>query len=81
MLVCLAVICGVALYVVTWRNADSGRPVPTKIAIMMPLLAGGLCYGVGTMILRMLGLSLILKRDRESSDHPEESETTRTDDR
>jgi len=77
MLVCLAVIGGgVALYVVTWRDADSGRPLPRTVAILIPLLAGGLCYGIGTTILRILGLPVYVKPEKESSDGSQDPETT-----
>jgi hypothetical protein len=72
MVVCLAVIGGVACYVVTWRDADSGRPLPRDAAILVSLFAGALCYGIGTAILRILGLPIVTKLKKESSDHPDD---------
>jgi hypothetical protein len=81
MVVCLAVIAGVAVYVVTWRDADSGRALPKKVAIVVPLLAGALCYGIGTTILKVLGLPVLVKSEKESSGHPEDSGTNHSNNR
>jgi len=78
MLVCVAVIVGVALYLATWRDADSGHPISKKVAIFAPLLAGAVCYGIGSAILRFLGLPVLKKREKESSDDLDDSESSRT---
>ena len=67
-IISFAVIVGVALPVVTWRDADTGRPLPKMIAIVVPLLAGALCHGIGTTILRFLGLTVFRKPKNASSD-------------
>ena len=64
-LVCVAVIVGVALYLATWRDADSGLPVPRKVAILVPLLAGAMCYGIGSAILRFMGLPVLVKPEQD----------------
>jgi hypothetical protein len=60
-LLCVAVIFGSAVPIVTWRDPDSGLPIPRLIAIFAPFLAGGLCYGVGAAILRILGIPIFVK--------------------
>jgi hypothetical protein len=81
MLVCVAVIGAVALYLATWRDADSGRPLPRNVAIFVPLLAGAVCYGIGTAILRIVGLPVFLSPEKDSSDGADDSKATQTDDR
>jgi hypothetical protein len=81
MLVCVAIIGAVAVYVATWRDADSGRPLPRNVSIVVPLLAGAVCYGIGTAILRILGLPVFLSPEKDSSDAADVSEATQTDDR
>ena len=76
MVVCLAVIGGVAFYLVTWRDPDTGRALPQKVAIFVPLLAGAVCYGIGAAILKILGLPVLIKPEKESDDPPDDSETT-----
>jgi hypothetical protein len=62
MVICLAVIGAVAFYLVTWRDPDTGRALPQKVAIFVPLLAGAVCYGIGAAILKILGLPVLRKR-------------------
>lgn len=73
--VSLAVIGGTAVPVVTWRDADSGRPMPKMVAILLPLVAGALCFGLGSALLNLLGLSVSVKPEQESSGDPEDSGT------
>ena len=68
MVLSLAVIGCVAIPVVTWRDPDSGRPLPRMIAIVTPVLAGALCYGIGTAILKILGLSVLTMPKRKPPD-------------
>jgi hypothetical protein len=75
MVVSLAVLAGVALPVVTWRDPESGRPLPRELSIAVPLLAGALCYGIGTGILKIFGVSVEATRSRESADHHEDCDT------
>jgi hypothetical protein len=75
MFVCVAVIAGVALYVATWRDADSKLPIPRKVAILAPLLAGALCFGIGSAILRFFGLPVLVKPEKDPFDDTETSRT------
>jgi len=74
--VCLAVIGGVAFYLVTWRDPQTGLALPHKVAIFVPLLAGAVCYGIGAAILKILGLPVLTRPNEESSDRSDDSETT-----
>ncbi len=61
-LICVAIIFGSAVPIVTWRDPESGLPIPRMIAIAAPFLAGGLCYAIGAGILTVLGISIVQKR-------------------
>jgi hypothetical protein len=74
MVLCLAVILGLAVPVVTWRDPADGRPLPRIVAITIPILAGGLCYGIGSVILRALGLPVLAKPKKGSSDRAEDAD-------
>src|SRR5262245_46009886 len=76
MVVCLAVIGAVAFYLVTWRDPETGRQLPRKVAIFVPLLAGAACYGIGAAILKILGLPVLMKPEKKPSDRSDDSETT-----
>jgi hypothetical protein len=68
-LLSVAVIFGSAVPIVTWRDPETGLPIPRMLAIAAPFLAGGLCYAVGAAILRLLGLPLFKKTpDSNGSD-------------
>jgi hypothetical protein len=64
MIVCLGVIFGSALPVVRWRDPATGQPLPREIAIALPVLAGALCFGIGTVILRLVGLPVLVRREK-----------------
>jgi hypothetical protein len=70
MLVSVAVIGAVAIPVVTWRDPEDGHPLPRTVAILTPILAGAFCYGIGTAVLKLLGLP-VLVRSKEPSDPAE----------
>ena len=74
MVVCLAVIGGVAFYLVTWRDPETGLALPQKVAIFVPLLAGAVCYGIGAAILKVLGLPVLIKPENQSEDRDESEE-------
>jgi len=71
-IVSLAVIFGVALPVVTWRDPDTGRPMPKMVAIVVPVLAGALCHAIGAAILRILGVTILVNPKKETTDSSEE---------
>lgn len=66
LLVSVALIFGLAIPIVTWRDPQSGQPLPRMVAIVLPLLAGALCYAIGTGILKLFGLSTFAKSEKRS---------------
>jgi len=70
-LLSVAVIFGSAVPIVTWRDPDSGLPMPRMLAIAAPLLAGALCYAVGVGILKVLGVRIVQKRTERTDADPE----------
>jgi hypothetical protein len=68
---CVAVIVGSAVPIVTWRDPDFGVPLPRTLSIAAPFLLGGLCYAIGAAILRLLGLALFKKTSGSSGEHAE----------
>jgi hypothetical protein len=79
LLLSLAVIGGAALLVVRWRDPVSGLPLPQEIAMVVPVLAGALCCAIGTGLLRVLGLSVLTKPKRQSSDRPKDLDASEKD--
>jgi hypothetical protein len=75
----LVVIGAVALPLVSWRDPDSGRPLPRSVAIVGPVLAGAVFYGIGTGLLRILGLSVLAKPKQQSADSPSDPATSERD--
>jgi hypothetical protein len=62
-LLSLAVIFGVALPIVGWRDPETGQPLPRMVAIVAPVLIGAAVHGIGSFFLRMLGLPVWAKRE------------------
>jgi hypothetical protein len=65
----VAVIFGLAVPIVRWRDRESGDPLPRDVAIVAPILAGALFYAIGSAILRIFGLSVLT--EPEEDDPPE----------
>lgn len=76
LLVSLAVIFGVAIPVVRWRNSETGRLLPRMVAIVVPVLAGAIVHGLGTAILKIVGLPVLVKSKPESSDGSDNNEAS-----
>ena len=51
-----AVIFGVALPIVQWRDPETGQQLPGMVAILTPILIAAVFNGIGTGFLRLLGL-------------------------
>jgi hypothetical protein len=68
---CVAVIFVVAVPVVMWRDPTSGHPLPRMVAIAVPVLAGGLCYGIGSLLLRLLGIPIMVAPKEDDSGRSE----------
>lgn len=66
--VSVAVTFAVHFLTATWRDADSRDPMPTEMAIRLPVVAGALCFGLGSALLNMLGLRASVKPEQESSE-------------
>jgi hypothetical protein len=54
----VAVILGVAVPIVRWRDPDTGQALPRSIAIFAPFLIGAAFHGIATLMLRLVGLRL-----------------------
>jgi hypothetical protein len=67
MVISLAIVVSVAIPVVMWRDPESGMAVPRMVAILVPILAGALFYGLGTAILKLFGIA-VLKDGKEPYD-------------
>jgi len=70
MAVSVAVIGGVALPSVMWRDA-SGHRIPKQIVILIPILAGALCFGLGSVLLNIFGLRVSAKPPSRARDSGE----------
>jgi hypothetical protein len=66
-LLTLAVILGVALPIVRWRHPETGQSLPSDAAIYAPLVVGAVFHGIGTGLLRLVGLRVWSKTDQDDS--------------
>jgi hypothetical protein len=64
-LLSVAVIFGVALPIVRWRDPATGQPLPREIAILAPVLIGAAVHGTGSLFLRLIGLRVWAKRESD----------------
>ena len=71
-LLTVAVIIGVAIPIVQWRDAETGKPLPRMVAILTPVLIGAVFHGIGTVLLRVVGLRTWAKSETDDSDSSEE---------
>jgi hypothetical protein len=71
-LLSVAVIFVVAVPIVQWRDALTGEPLPRELAILAPLLVGAAFHGIGTLLLRLVGLRIWSKSETDESGSPEE---------
>jgi hypothetical protein len=65
-LLSVAVIFGVALPIVRWRDPATGQPLPRHIAVLAPVLIGAAVHGIGSLFLRLIGLRVWSKRASEA---------------
>jgi len=70
-LLSVAVIFGLAVPIVRWRDAATGQPLPREAAILAPVLIGAAFHGVGTFLLRLAGLRVWSKSETDESRSPE----------
>ena len=64
-LLIVAVIFGVALPIVQWRDPVTRQPLPRDIAISSPFLIGATFYGIASLFLRLIGLRVWSKREKD----------------
>ena len=72
MLLSVAVIFGVALPIVRWSDPVTGHQLPHKVTIIAPVLIGAAFYGIGTLLLRLVGLRIWTKSETDETPPPEE---------
>jgi hypothetical protein len=66
-LLTLAVIFGVALPIMRWRDPQTGLSLQGDSAIYAPLVVGAIFHGIGTGLLRLMGLRIWSKTDKDDS--------------
>src|SRR5205823_4224978 len=65
-LLTVALIFAVAVPIVRWRDPQTGQPLPRMAAIISPVLIGAVVQGIGSLLLRCLGLPVWSKREKEN---------------
>jgi hypothetical protein len=63
----VAVILGVAIPIVRWRDPDTGQPLRRSIAIFAPFLIGAAFHGIATVVLRLVGLRMWKTTEKDES--------------
>ena len=67
MLLSVAVIFGVALPIVRWRDPLTGNELPHEVVIIAPILIGAAFHGIGTLLLRLVGLRIWTKPETDET--------------
>ena len=70
MLLSVAVIFGVAIPIVQWRDAETGQPLPRMVAIFTPLIIGAFFNAIGIGLLRLVGVRIWSGPEQDDSDAP-----------
>jgi hypothetical protein len=65
-LLTVAIIFAVAIPVVRWRHPATGQPLPRDVAIITPLLIGAAFNGIASLLLRVLGVRVWSRREKEA---------------
>ena len=68
----VAVIFGVAIPIVQWRDPTTHEPMPRIVAIALPFILGAAFHGIGTLLLRLMGLRIWSKSETDESSSPKE---------
>jgi hypothetical protein len=55
-LLTVAVVFGVAIPIVRWRDPMTGQPLPRTVAIISPLLIGAAVHAIASLLLRVIGV-------------------------
>jgi hypothetical protein len=61
----VAVIFGVAIAIVGWRDPATGQPLPLAIAIVAPISIGAAVHGIASLFLRLIGLRVWARRESD----------------
>jgi hypothetical protein len=69
-LLTVALIFGVAIPIVQWRDPDTGQPLPRLIAISLPVIAGAVFYGGASFLLNLIGLPVMVQRKSDDEPRP-----------
>ena len=67
----VAVIFGVAIPIVQWGDPATQKPLPRIVAIALPFILGAAFHGIGTVLLRLVGLRIWSKPETDESRPPE----------
>ena len=70
-LLSVAVIIGVAIPIGQWRDPATHRPLPRIVAVALPFLLAASFHGIGTVLLRLMGLRIWSKPETEESRPPD----------
>jgi hypothetical protein len=70
-LLSVGVIAGVAIPIVRWRDPETGNGLPNEVAICAPLVIGAAFHGICTVLLRLVGLRVWSKPEKDDSAPPE----------
>jgi hypothetical protein len=65
-LLTVAVIFGVAIPIVRWRDPVTGESLPRIVAIIAPLLIGAAVNGIATLLLKLVGLPIWSKQPKDA---------------
>jgi hypothetical protein len=68
----IAVICAVALPIVSWRDPETGQRLPRVVAICGPILIGAAFHGLASLILKLIGVPIWAKREQDESNRQED---------
>jgi hypothetical protein len=71
-LLTLAITLGVAIPIVRWRDPETKQSLPRMVAIITPLLIGATFQGICTVLLRLVGLRIWSRSEKEDTAPPDE---------
>jgi hypothetical protein len=71
-LLAVAVILASAVLIVRWRDPLTGEALPVSVSIFLPVLIGGLFHGLGSALLRLLGIRTWAKPEEYDPNYPPE---------
>ncbi len=69
-LLSVALVFGVALPIVRWRDPATAEPLPRSVAIGSPFIIGAAFFGAASLFLRLIGLPVWVKREPGETNDP-----------